>query len=99
MLNWTQNRLNAALACGEGITLSVRYDMDHDDWVAAIVDEEGTPVTCESNWEVFLQSRSPRFERALELLELVCKADGTFDGDVNDFERHLSLTLNGLETK
>lgn len=97
MLNWTQNRLNAALAnSDEGITLSVRYDMDHDEWIAAIVDEQGVPVTCESNWDVNLESRSPRFERALELLELVCKADGTFDGDVKDFDRHLSLVLNNL---
>ena len=97
MLNWTQNRLNAALANGDGITLRVSYDMDADEWIAAIVEPNGDYVTCESNWDTNLASRSPRFERALELLELVCKADATFEGKAGEFDRHLALVLNKLE--
>ena len=97
MLNWTQNRLNAVLANCDGATLSVRYDMDADEWIAAIVDEDGDYVTCESNWDTNLASRSPRFERALELLELVCKADATFEGKAGEFDRHLALVLTKLE--
>jgi hypothetical protein len=36
-------------------------------------------------------------ERALELLELVCKADATFEGKAGEFDRHLALVLNKLE--